>query len=67
MKSLGTTENSVYAEKENEEEGPAFDCDFVTQYLDSQRFVSFLDNSGLKISRVKEDKMIRTCLARLLC
>lgn len=78
MENLGITENSVYSENENQEEGPRFDCDFVTMYIESQRFASLLNmekisvitkaiNSGCKISGVKETKVIRADLARLFC
>lgn len=78
MENLGIIENSVYSENENQEEGPEFDCDFVTPYLESQRFASLLDiekisvitkviNSGCKISRGKENEMIREDLVRLFC
>lgn len=78
MENLEIIENSVYSENENQEEGPKFDCDFATLYLESQRFASLLNmekisvitkviNSGCKISRVKENKVIRADLARLFC
>lgn len=78
MENFGIIENSVYSENENQKEGPKFDCDFVTLYLESQRFASLLNmekisiitkviDSGCKISRVKENKMIRADLARLFC
>lgn len=78
MENLGITENSVYSENKNQEEGPEFDCGFVTPYLQPQRFASLLGmekisvitkviNSGCKISRFKGNKMIRADLARHFC